>query len=196
MKKIFCIISLLFCLIPFCVYAESSSSLSFRYDLTFDSTVDDIIAAEGADPTFKIANYVLYEEVLTAGKASQVFYIMDDDGTISMCSIFINDKHSQEQKYVFDYNEIDKLLTEKYGDPSQPKDVKWFDTLFMDNPDKLGLAVCSGDALITTRWSLDGLHITHALNGDNYEFSHIITYSPVPFEEHGGFSTSAKDSGL
>ncbi len=167
---------------------------TFRYDLTFDSTLEDIINAEGAEPTYNLLNYVLYQDIKTAGMDSQVFYIMDDDGTIGMCAIYIEEKHTEEQLHVFDYNKIDDLLTEKYGVPSQPKDVTYFDDLFMNDPDKLGLAICCGDALVTTRWTLDDLHIVHGLSGDNYEFSHLITYTAVPLEEQS--LSSSKGSGL
>lgn len=195
MKRIICLFLIFSCLFSFNANAESSSP-SFRYDLTFDSTLDDIVNAEGADPSISILNYVLYESTPTSGMDSQVFYIMDDDDTIGMCTIFILQKHTEEQLYVMDYNTINDLLAEKYGEPTLPKDIKWFDDLFMDNPDKLGLAVSCGDALITTRWTLDGLHIVHALNGDNYEFSHIITYSAVPLEEQDMGSRSSRGSGL
>ena len=189
MKRLFCLLLLLLCLIPSFVCAESAVPVSFRYDLTFDSTVEDIIAAEGAEPTFAYGEYVLYQDVKAAGKTSQVIYVMDGD-TIGMCSIFIQEEHSEPQTYTFDYNAIDKILIEKYGEPSQPKDVKWFDDLFMDEPNKLGLAVSCGDALVTTRWALDGLGITHALQGDNYEITHIITYTPSSLEEYTAPSES------
>lgn len=193
MKKIICIVSILFCLVPFCVFAESSEPVSFRYNLTFDSTLDDIIAAEGAEPTFSFGGYVLYQDVKTAGKTSQVLYVMDGD-VIGMCSIFIQEKHSEPQTYTFDYNAIDEILIEKYGTPDSPKDVKWFDDLYMNEPHKLGFAVSCGDALVTTRWDLDGLGITHALQGDNYEITHIITYTPASLEEYN--SPQLTDHGL
>lgn len=194
MKKIVYLFLVFSCLFSFQAYADSVSP-SFRYDLTFNSTLEDIIKAEGMDPTYNILNYVLYEGMQTAGMDSQVFYTMDDDGTISMCAIYIEEKHTEEQLHVFDYNKIDELLIEKYGVPSNPKEITYFDDLFKNNPDKLGLAICCGDALVTTRWTLDGLYIVHGLSGDNYEFSHLITYTSVPLEEQN-LRSSSKGSGL
>lgn len=193
MKRTALMLILMLCMM-FCGTAAGEVPVSFRYDLTFDSTLEDIIKAEGAEPTYNIMNYVLYQGIQTAGMNSQIFYVMDDDGTIGMCAIYIEEKHTEPQLHVFDYNKIDDLLIEKYGTPSEPKDITYFDDLFMDDPDKLGLAVCCGDALVTTRWTLDGLHIVHGLSGDNYEFSHLITYTSVPLEEQN--LSSSKGSGL
>ena len=94
-----------------------------------------------------------------------------------MCMIGFTNSHSEENLYVMDYDSLDDLLTEKYGEPTKAKAVTWIDDLFMDDPSNLGLAIAAGQASVFTHWDLDGLYVLHCLAGDNYKIKEAILYS-------------------
>jgi len=92
------------------------------------------------------------------------------------------EEHSNKNLYINDFNEIKKILTDKYGEPKDDN-VHWLDDLYKDDYSDWGMAISVGDLRYFTTWDLPETSITSFLVGDNYEISLGVEYVGKGFEE-------------
>lgn len=85
----------------------------------------------------------------------------------------ITDTHTNENKYIDDFKNINEVLIEKYGEPLVNEE-KWIRDILKSDP---GLAMYYGDVTYRTLWEFDNLTIFHMLYSDNFKISHGIFYS-------------------
>jgi len=83
--------------------------------------------------------------------------------------------HSNKTLFIQDYNNLQKLLTTKYGKPDQEETI-WLNTLFQDDYSDWGVAVAAGHLAMGTVWNTSSTLITLLLNGDNYEIRLGVEY--------------------
>lgn len=91
--------------------------------------------------------------------------------------IFDN-KHTDSNQYILDYNKINDLLCSKYGDYASDRTV-WNNDLFKNRPNDYGMALSVGHLVYMAVWYTDKSKIFHAIGGDNHEISHGITYEDI-----------------
>lgn len=88
---------------------------------------------------------------------------------------FVKEEHTNENLFIEDYNDINKILKTKYGMPTTD-DIIWIDTLYKDKYSDWGFAVSLGDLKYSTTWKIGNMSIVHTLDGDNYKINHDIVY--------------------
>lgn len=117
-----------------------------------------------------------YENIDAAsGFTAQLHYFFNK-GRLYKAGYIFTDKHVNKNKYIEDYNELKLLLTKKYGDPSQEKEI-WTDDLYKDDPNKWGMGIATGRLELISHWEVDNTLITLVCTGDNFDSRNMIVYN-------------------
>lgn len=103
------------------------------------------------------------------------------------CAMVLTEKHSNENLFIDDYEDFQKLIIEKYGEPKQDKKI-WNNNLYKDKPDDWGFAISLGDLTMLSQWLTDTTEVGLILNGDNYKITLGIIYQDINYEEETDIS--------
>ena len=142
----------------------------FRYANWGDSA-EAIVALEGKNYAIMDEAGIVYENIELLTYMTSVYYGFKN-GEFNTGLYTITDVHTNQNLYIDDFRNINKALTEKYGEPFKDNE-KWTRDLFEDDP---GLALYYGDVEYLTVWTTDNLVVMHGLRADNFEIHHSIAY--------------------
>lgn len=180
MKKLvsFWVAFILFVL-PLVSFAEP---FTFRNGITFGMSSSEVIEKEGEEPFGKSEYVLVYLNQKSAEENCNVSYMMENDRVKAILIDFL-DKHTFDNEYIDDFNKVDASLQAKYGKTDQLNQYDWENDLYKDNPEEYGSAVSCGHLTIGSYWIVNGVKISHILQGDNYGITHGILYRPIDREE-------------
>ena len=103
-------------------------------------------------------------------------YYFDEAGKLYFGIYTITDKHSSENKYIEDYEKLNTVYEEVYGECSSKRE-KWINDFYKNDAKHKALAVSKGDLKIISTWyGEDGSRVIHSLEGDNYKIGHFVYY--------------------
>lgn len=105
---------------------------------------------------------------------SLIAYSFTNDKLFQTAYMFL-EEHSNSYSYIEDFDKIDNLLTQKYGEPNA-SDKIWKNDLFKDDYKGWGTALSAGHLTIISKWEIEDTEITHIAYGDNFEVKHAIIY--------------------
>ena len=120
-----------------------------------------------------------YEVKLGSLKAA-LLYMFVDHKLFSVSYRFI-EKHTNDNLFVDDFENIQRALTRKYGFDNEDEDWVWNNDLYMDDLDRQGFAISIGHVSRLVKWTTPKTVISHKISGDNYEIDHSLTYISVEY---------------
>ena len=117
-----------------------------------------------------------FETEIALLEARALYYFVDN--SFERGNYLITEKHTNDRQYLIDHNTLKEILTEKYGKPSEEKEI-WLNDLYQDDRQNWGTAVSIGHVIFTTTWDeaigTQGI-IGLVLKGDNYIIDLNIRY--------------------
>lgn len=172
--------------------AESDiSEFVFRDGIKFGMTMQEVCALEEAEPFYATNEVIIYDDVKAAGKAAEIYYLFEND-SLNQIGIFFTESHTNENLYIRDFDAVDDSLCEKYGEPTRDSEQFWSANTYKNDPDRWGFAVSIGDLVYGTEYmptNYPNLWIKHVLQGDNYEFTHMLSYEYSDGTEEHTYNT-------
>lgn len=154
------------------VESERASGIRFRSSNWGDSGAQ-IKAVESNEPLHEADNVLLYETHVGGFPANLVFKFVN--GMLHAGWYSFQQKHSDNNDFLTDFESLKKLMTLKYGKENEIKDY-WFNNLYRDDYAERGLAVAAGHHAIFVVWEDPSTTITLQLTGDNYEICLMLIY--------------------
>lgn len=114
----------------------------------------------------------------------RVIYSFTDD-KLSGGMYGFNIEHSNDNKYMDDYEELVDLLSNKYGEPIRggKDNAIWHDDFYQDDYSHWGLAISLGQLVFLSSWETPNSEISCILSGDNYEINLSILYKSKQFSD-------------
>lgn len=91
-------------------------------------------------------------------------------------------KHTNENDYIYDYENLKETLTKKYGQPKSDK-IVWGNDLYKSDKQEWGLAISIGHLAYTASWETLNTEIGLMLSGDNYKINLAILYFSKELKE-------------
>lgn len=161
-------------LFPQTVQAETAKSFSIGNGVSFGMTREEVIEKMG-EPGLDNSEYLVYSPWKISQFSGDLVFEMVE-GTVSTVMSVINEEHSNYNKYINDFEAIDKALEAKYGEAVAKQEYLWNRSLYKDSMEKWGFAVAIGDVNVLSIWSCETFSITHLLSGDNMQIGHSILY--------------------
>ena len=103
--------------------------------------------------------------------------------TCYIAAYAFNESYVNPNKYIDDFNKIKKILSEKYGEPTN-ENIIWSNRLYEDDPSEYGFAVSIGHLMYISTWVFpNGSSIIHILSGENYKIEHSLGYLSPKYAE-------------
>lgn len=169
-------------LIPVLIICLAGTVLGADYDfktLSWGATTDDIISVEGEplsiDRLDGSDDTLMVYASKAVGMDVGLGYFVGSDGLYQV-KYLLEEKHSNNNKYVEDYGKFRDAITKKYGEPLIDQEI-WTDKSKQDfYANRKGDAVCYGYLEYLTIWYMDRTTIGMGMEGDNYEISTCIQY--------------------
>ncbi len=91
-------------------------------------------------------------------------------------------EHSHRNQYIKDFEDVKKILTDRYGNPID--DLKdWHNYQYKDDRNEWGLAVGVGHLSYSSLWKTADSEILLRLDGEDYEISHVLKYKSKKAQE-------------
>jgi hypothetical protein len=120
-----------------------------------------------------------------------VYYFVDD--ILVGARYIIVENHSNNDDYVKDYNRLNDILSEKYG--NNRIEEEWHDERWKDNPSEKGYALWQGDVTMNCKWETKSTEISHRISARDFEIVHIIDYESKEYGDlfDKGVNKSGKD---
>ena len=191
MLKKFLLMILVICILLLGVCASAEEEFSFRSGIKFGMTKSEVKALEGGTPKQEEADALMYTNEEAAGKDASLIYYFEG-GKLYLILVVFEEEHTNDNLYIDDFEDIDEALKTKYGTPYINAEKLWKDDTYKSDPNDWGFAVCVGDLIYMTSFSIcDGtVEIMHGLNGDNYEANHMLAYEATAYSPTDTTNTS------
>jgi len=121
---------------------------------------------EGLETYF--SNTITYSTEVAGRPVRLVYYFINDElvGAVYTFQII----HSKSNPYLNDFNDINKILVDKYGKPLKEGKI-WKRDTYKNSPENYGLAISLGDLTLENIWRSDNEYITLKLT---LQDNHII----------------------
>ena len=118
---------------------------------------------------------LIYKEKI-GGLDSKLVY-MFKDGKLRNSAYKFENKYSDVEDYINDYEKLKKAYTKKYGEPHSDE-VRWTNDTFKDDPSMLGQVLIEDHVSYVTQWSLPETSVILSLykNEDEDEISLMAAY--------------------
>ncbi len=154
---------------------ENRDGIRFR-SIEWGVGIAKIKAMEGQDPVHETDDFLMYETHVGGFPANLVFRFVS--GMVHAGWYSFQQKHSDNNDFLSDFESLKKLMTVKYGKEKEYKDY-WFNELYRDDFDERGLAISAGHHSIFVQWGDEETEITLQITGDNYEISLMLLYKSI-----------------
>lgn len=116
-----------------------------------------------------------------AGKSALVGYLFVKNHLV-VVKVVLREKYTNSNRYLIEHSSLQKLLTQKYGTPSQVEDF-WTDDLYRDDPNKWGMAVATGRMWRGSLWKLPETEIELITQGESFETTTSVRYASRRYEK-------------
>lgn len=140
---------------------------------------DDVILSE-TSPIIDSDNTTLLYEDLISDYKTYVRYDFVDDSLNSVYYMF-SEKYTNKERYYLAYKEIQRLYSEKYGNPMTDKEI-WLNSNSVyakKGYEDIGMAISIGDLAYLSEWETETTKIQMQVYGNNFEISLGILYTPL-----------------
>jgi|TARA_B110000211_G_scaffold210570_1_gene248760 hypothetical protein len=147
--------------------------------MEWSSSKKDLISKYG-NPEFENEAWVVYKYTLAGKSVSSVFRYKQD--RLYQGAYLLDEKHTNRNDYINDYDKFKGLLTKKYGEPKEDE-TYWKKDLYKDDYSDWGMAVAVGHLIKYSSWSDEKTDIECSIQGDNYKIEVTIVYKSIELKE-------------
>ena len=173
MKKVMLTVILL--LVAFSLFAQ------FR-NTKWGMSIDEVKQSEKAEQYLQRENVLGYKDQLLDLDVSCNYLFVDNQ--LFRASYVINEKHSNDNLYIDDYNKLKKALNKKYKTAVADKSL-WKNDLYKDDRSQWGFAISLGHLTYFIYWETKDTDIILVLKGDNYKIDLILQYNSKELKDLG-----------
>ncbi|HET9492020.1 MAG TPA: hypothetical protein VFR64_20005 [Methylomirabilota bacterium] len=125
-----------------------------------------------------------------AGREADLGFFFLDDDRLARVMVRFPKKPAHDSQYITDYEELQKLLTEKYGPPVKERTI-WKEDLFRDDRSRWHMAVAAGHLVMGSEYATAGSKITVLLFGREFKITLTLSYES---KELGKLIEAARDA--
>jgi len=143
-------------------------------------SIAEVKASEPLTVAKEEENLVAYKTSII-GKDVFVVYLFTDD-QLTRAKYVLAESHSNRNDFITDFNDFNKILKKKYGNPSKDE-VLWRNDLYKDDYSDWGTAISMGHLLYFSTWETKDTEIASILTGENFDITCAIEYNSRSLEE-------------
>ena len=151
--------------------AYAQDNFDFRY-VCWGSSREEVRATENdKKPIMDTEDAFVVEDSINNLK-SNVLYIFTDNKLVRS-KYFITERFTDEYKYKSSFDELEGLLTEKYG---KPKRITRYPDEYKRMPNMFGIGLSTGKIAFVSSWETPKTEIVLGLTGNDYKVQFEIQY--------------------
>lgn len=151
---------------------------NFRKSFWGDSK-SKVVSVEGqADKGYKSDIYYISDNV--AGMPCNVMFSFTN-GELSGGLYSFEQKHTNRNDYIGEFNKLVSLLTKKYGEPSENNPI-WRNSLYKGDIEEYGFAISMGHLVYRAKWITPLTEIVLDLSGENSQIDLYLIYTSSRLE--------------
>jgi len=170
MKRfLFISLGIVFCLRIF----AQDASFDFR-NTKWGMTKSQVEESEDMELYLEIESNLIYKSTI-GGKKASIIYSFTNDNELYRGAYCFEEEHTNRNDFINDFEEINKILSNKYGYPISDEKI-WLNDLYKNDNKEWGFAVSLGHLRYDTSWENRKTKILHSVNGENYKINHIVLY--------------------
>lgn len=140
---------------------------------TWGMSKQEVIKSEGKKPKQTADNVIVYNDNI-AGLSCYAGYIFTEN-KLTRGSYIFTVKHSNNNDYIADYENIKNLLKKKYGEP-EADSIVWKNDLFRSEHQQWGTAISIGHLVYYSTWETENTSVELSLTGENYKMEFRLDY--------------------
>lgn len=153
---------------------QPAQSVTYTFRKTnWGMSVDEVKSSEEGRPIHEREDMLLYPVRVSSYDASCGYLF--SNGKLFRATYIFDLKHTNKNDYIADYENIKKLMTDKYGEPKQDE-INWKNNLYQSDVQQYGFAVSLGHLVYYSIWETVDTNIILELTGDNYEINVRVSY--------------------
>lgn len=142
-------------------------------DAEWGMSSEQVQSLEKTEPVYPKKDTLTFRGKV-AGKRVDIIYEFKNDKLRAGVYLF-NEKNSNNNVYLQDYEKINEFLSLRYGNPESRK-VSWSNELYKEKKGYHGLAVSLGHLVLESTWNKEKNMIVHKLSESNRTIEHSISY--------------------
>ena len=155
------------------LFSQVLFAQDFR-NVAWGASQEEVKVSENIKPLAEDKESILFKVQLAGKGVTLVYNFLSQHGLYSSGYLF-DEKHTNQNDFIDDYDEIKSLLIKKYGPPILER-VVWLNDLFKDDPKDYGMAVSIGHLKYVSTWKVEQTNISLGLVGDNYKINMLLNY--------------------
>jgi len=153
-------------------YAQSN--FDFRY-VCWGSSREEVKATENdKKPIMDTEDALIVEDNINDLKCN-VIYIFTNNKLVR-AKYFITENFTDEYRYKSSFDELENLLTEKYG---KPKKITRYPDEYKRMPNMFGVGLSTGRIAFMSSWETSKTEIVLGLTGNNYKVQFEMQYKSL-----------------
>ncbi|MBE3128663.1 MAG: hypothetical protein IMZ60_03175 [Actinobacteria bacterium] len=184
LKKRLIILGILICIFLFFSIVGLSNDVKYDFRKTnWGMSKEQVKATEDKEPDWEDDAELSYK-VTISGKSGKDFpcnYYFSADKLYSS-AYGLGGRHTNNNLYIDDYEELKEILTKEYGKPKTDK-VIWKRDVFKDDKSYWGTAVVGGDLSCSAQWETPTTEINLKLFGEDWRIILIVSYESKELTE-------------
>ncbi|MDY7001091.1 MAG: hypothetical protein SVS15_04835 [Thermodesulfobacteriota bacterium] len=157
---------------PYPSHPEEFNLRKTRWGMSRQEVID---SEQGKSPHEK-DNRISYK-VKVLGKDFLLLYFFAQNKLVRAV-YFLDVEHSNKNDFIYEYEEIKEVLTEKYGRPIKDKTL-WANYLYKNDRSHWGLAISLGHVHFYSTWKKEDTRITNYLSGENSDIHCFVEYASI-----------------
>lgn len=150
---------------------------------TWGMTRAEVKSAETAELLGEQNGRVFFKDQIS-GITMSVMYSFTDAG-LWQIALQTMEKHTNDNQYILEFEELKRLLTAKYGEPYEAQDSwKGGQSVYKSRPEHHGQAISMGYLVKGAKWRTEDTEIGLIVHGSNFKINLAILYeSTAQLEE-------------
>ncbi|PKP61313.1 hypothetical protein CVT91_03460 [Candidatus Atribacteria bacterium HGW-Atribacteria-1] len=185
LKKKLIISGFFICMFLFFSIVGLSNDVKYDFRKTnWGMSKEQVKATEDKKADYEDNFQLSYDEVTISGKSGKDFpcnYYFSADKLYSS-AYGLGGRHTNNNLYIDDYEELKEILTKEYGKPKTDK-VIWKRDVFKDDKSYWGTAVVGGDLSCSAQWETPTTEINLKLFGEDWRIILIVSYESKELTE-------------
>jgi len=156
--------------------AASIFAADFR-NASWGMTPDQVKEVEEAELTKELPERLIFATEI-AGLEMNISYIFKDE-KLSSARYELTGKYRNAKDYNIAYNDMQKQLQKKYGDPIT-ENLQCKDNFYTDYPHRWGTGIVVGKLRRTSSWQSEDVYVRHTIGAyPGGSVAHWIEYLPM-----------------
>jgi hypothetical protein len=162
-------------------YLQENTNSEYDFRKTnWGMSQEEVVISETEEPKIFQENIIAYETRVS--DLSLVLGYIFVNNYLTAARYILDEKHTNENSYIYDYKKLCSLMSKKYGTPKIDESI-WRNDTYKNDYSQRGFAMSMGHVFYQSKWETDNTEILCLLDGDNFDIKLVIQYKSTDLKD-------------